>query len=118
MEPMTLRLMVNTNTPGLLEAQLLELDIVVAAKDQDGLIRELQHAIEAHYHIARAQRRTPFIQLIDTVPQHLRDSWDDANAQSIGSLFLDEEIADALASVLRAPTPIFTIRETCTRVAA
>jgi hypothetical protein len=110
MEPMTLRILVETSDDGWLEAQMLELDIAVAAQDHEQLLAELQHAIESHYHIARHLKRTPFVNQT-AVPEEFERKWNDAGASPMGALFIAEEIVDALAAVLRAPTPIFTIRE-------
>lgn len=96
------------NVGGLIEAQLLELDIAVSASNVDDLVREIEHAIIAEYMIAREHGFTPFAAIAHRTPEHFKAWWPVAAAEGDRSLTtrdlnLPDEVMDALAIALHTP---------------
>lgn len=99
--PGKLRAFVAKSDSGI-EAQLMELDIVVRGDSANHLLAELQHAIIASYHIARTVDETPFLKLLRDVPNEQK--WDDG--LQVGVFDLPEKIAESLAAALHIRKPM------------
>lgn len=92
---------------GLIEAQLLELDIAVQAKSEEALLDELAHAITMEYRIAKHHGKTPFVHLAQAPSEFVRmgESTKDSDWHCMGELKLDDAVIEALAVALKVPEP-------------
>lgn len=97
-----------------IEAQLMELDIVVRGDSANHLLAELQHALIASYHIAKTLDETPFVKLLRDVSLPDERKWNDGLPKQVGVFDLPEEIAESLAAALhiRKPMRKVTVVET------
>lgn len=92
------------------EAQLLELDIAVAAKSEGGLLREIENALILDYQIARERGQTPFAGLVHKTPNGYLVWWEEDGAKE-HQLHLPEDVVDALAIALHTPgKPVFALQ--------
>jgi len=97
----------------MLEAELIELNILVAGKTDQQLVEEIANAIECHYQFAKERGLTPFADLFPDNPRM-------ESLVPIGEMLsipLPPEVAEALAIALHALTP-GSLRIQTVRVAA
>jgi len=102
-----LRVLIHRASEDWFEAQLLDLDIAVASATEDGLFRELEHALELEYRIARRRGETPFASIAGATPPHFEAYWNtaaDAIPDEAGqrALNVSPDAQDALAIALHS----------------
>lgn len=99
-----LRALVRTGGEGgVWEAQLLELDIAVAAPTQDALFDEIAYALTAEYTLAVERGQTPFINIVKCTPQAFHDGFAMAGTPKLRQIALSDEVIRALSIALREP---------------
>lgn len=108
----TLHAVVVERANGLFEAQLIELDLAVSADSEQGLIEELEYAIELEYRIAKDHNKTPFANLF-MAPDRFHEGREPADFDDWGVIKLPAEVAEALAVALHTPSSIgeFKLKE-------
>ncbi len=96
----SLHTIIETLPQGILEARLIELDIVAAGKTVGDLLSEFSRLIDAHYEIAIDLGQKPFHLLKrDEVKGFVEMTVFD----EMGEIHLRPEVAQALAAILHAP---------------
>lgn len=95
------------------EAQLLELDIAVAAESKEAVFREIEYALVLEYQIARERVQTPFARLVcSKTPHSFHSLWAGADSYTPRSLNIPDEVWDALAIALHTPKrPVFAVQQ-------
>jgi hypothetical protein len=98
------------STDGGFEAQLLELDIAVQSSTVDGLLKELGHALTVSFDVSTELGETPFANL-GCAPWNFQRRWheDGGGIKDEHEIEVPEEVAKALAAILRTPKPVHTI---------
>lgn len=92
------------------EAQLLELDIAVAADSVEKLLQEIEYTLVLEYQIARERGQTPFAGIAHKTPKEYRLWWEAGTSTAVEhELHVPAEVIDALAIALhshRKPTVV------------
>jgi hypothetical protein len=90
---------------GLIEAQIVEMDVAVGGKTVRDILLEIEHALESEYVLAHRFNRTPFVHLIGRTPAQFAETFADAKTHVMGAIELSERAAETLAAALRFRTP-------------
>jgi hypothetical protein len=90
---------------GLIEAQLIDLDIAVSAESIDAVVKKIEYALQLEYQIACENESTPFCNLVHRVPASFASGWGEAKQTETREITLPEEVMFALAIALHTPNP-------------
>lgn len=82
------------------EARIIGLDLAVSAKDQYGIIRELEHAIWLSYELDIKHGQAPLMQKKYTDPQDAQILFGKTKLKQIGELHLSEGVSASLRIAL------------------
>lgn len=80
------------------ELKLLDLDIVADGATEGEMLRELEHALVAEYHLALRAERTPFVDRLIACPIDLERAWEEGD-KNLRMLNLPLEVRQALSAV-------------------
>lgn len=101
--PNILRATVRTNEPtGWWEVRLLDLKIGADGATEAEMLRQLEYALTAEYHLALEAGKTPFVELLNDPTMEKCQLWDEDD-KSFRSLNLPEGVRVALSMVFRRP---------------
>lgn len=86
------------------EAKLLDLDIAADGASEDEMLRQVEYALVAEYHLALKYGQTPFVKIFTKdCPEEVRKSWEDGS-KNLRTLNLPDVVRQALAAVFRRPS--------------
>jgi hypothetical protein len=84
------------------EICLLDLDIRADGESEDAMLRQVEHALIAEYHLAKTFGETPFVKFVKAVPVEVQKAWENGGTK-LRALNLPEEVSLALSMIFRQP---------------